>query len=113
METDYWKSTEVQPDVDTWLSHWEGCLTCACDHGCNQWVKEQSARAALVMRAMRLGSAKRLLDKLVQIPLKRADKVWFWIHMRENKALNDALRDKDTLEAMNAKAKDLWKKRIQ
>lgn len=90
--SDYWKKTEVQPNVDEWLSYWEGCLICACDHGCNQWVKEQGHRAALIMRAMRLGSKKSVLDKLVQMPLKKSDKIWYWLYKRENMAINEAMQ---------------------
>ena len=105
MNTDYWKSTEVQPDIDTWLDFWNGCVHCACDHGCNQWIDEQSARAALIMRAMRLGSKKSVLDKLVQIPLKRVNRVWFWLTMRESRILNDAI-DIDEKTKANWLSKD-------
>ena len=98
MNTDYWKSTEVQPDIDTWLGFWEGCVHCACDHGCNQWIEEQNARAALIMRAMRLGSKKSVLDKLVQIPLDKANRIWFWIAARESRLLNDAMRKDDKVK---------------
>ncbi len=93
METDYWKRTEVQPDVDRWLNFYEGCVHCSCDHGCNQWVFEQRARAALLMRAMRQGTKKATLDRLVQIPLERANKIWYWLAMRETIILNIAMRE--------------------
>jgi len=95
MQTEYWKSTEVQPDIDTWLGFWDGCVHCACDHGCNQWVMEQTARASLIMNAMRQGKSKDRLDKLVQIPVERANKIWYYIGTRFSRKFNKLLREND------------------
>lgn len=93
MNTGYWKESEVKPDFKTWLDFYEGCIMCGCDHGCNQWIKEQEARNALAIRMLQLGSKN--LDKLVTIPLERANKIWFWIRHQDIRRFNEKLRKQE------------------
>ena len=93
MNTDSWKATETQKDFQSWLSFYEGCLMCACDHGCNQWVKEQTQRAALLFRILSKPNATTKLEKVTNIPLEKVDKLWYKIAMRESKEWNGKLRE--------------------
>lgn len=67
----FWKFAEKQPDFishfHTWMDYWEGCVLCACDHGCNQFLLANAAKAAALLRAR--GNAESL-DELNQLAMK-------------------------------------------
>jgi len=51
----FWEFAEKQDDYRgafrTWIDYWEGCCLCACDHGCNQFLQENAAKAAALLSA--------------------------------------------------------------
>lgn len=96
MQTDYWKSTEVQPSFKDWKEFREGCIACACDHGCNAWVKEQEAKSSLFFDILTNKNATTSLDKVAKMPLERANKIWYrifrWRMYRANREMNEQIR---------------------
>jgi uncharacterized protein YutD len=62
----FWEFAEKQEDFisafDTWISYWEGCVLCHCDHGCNQFILENAAKMAAILRAR--NSYSYLMDEL-------------------------------------------------
>lgn len=92
VNTPYWKKMEVQPSFKEWLEFWNGCVHCGCDHGCNQWIMEQNARAGLLFMIM--GNPKKTtdLDKVVKMPLKKVNKIWFRIISWQSEKFNRELR---------------------
>ncbi len=98
MQSDYWKTKETAKDFKSWLSEWEDCLVCACDHGCNQWVKEQGHRAALLFRILST-KGNTSLERVTQIPLKEVDQIWYRIVTWESEKWN---RDNRKQEASQA-----------
>lgn len=97
MQTDYWKSQEVQPTFKEWQSFMEGCVMCQCDHGCNQWMLEQRSKIALFMRILST-KGNTSLDKLAQMPLQRANRIYFLLSIREAVKFNKELRDEQNKE---------------
>lgn len=85
METEYWKTMEVQPTFQAWKDYFEGGLACACDHGCNQWTKEQMPRMALFLRIMAKPCATTSLDRVAQIPIKKVAKIWFRLFWQDSR----------------------------
>lgn len=83
---------EVQPDFKTWLGFYNGCVHCACDHGCNQWLVEQQARASILFRTLANPKATAKIDKITQMPLERVNKIWFRIISWESERFNRELR---------------------
>lgn len=53
----YWEFARKQPDFkgefEDWIEYWEGCVLCGCDHGCNQFVLENAAKASALIKAAR------------------------------------------------------------
>jgi len=92
-------SDDSAKDFKSWQGEWDGCMMCACDHGCNQWLVKNQSKASLVMRVLSSkGSTK--LDKIVQMSNQKANKIWFWIHMRENKKFNEELRREERRQGL-------------
>lgn len=93
MLSDYWKEKEVQKDFKSWFEEYQGCLACGCDHGCNQWIKEQQYRTAIILKIFSNPKAITKLEKVTQIPLERINKIWYklqyWDMLRFNKELRD------------------------
>lgn len=82
---------EVQPSFKEWQDFFEGCVGCHCDHGCNQWVAEQSSKVVLFMRILsNKGSTS--LDRVAQMELKKANKILFRIYRWEGQKYNRWLR---------------------
>lgn len=71
MITPYWKRQEVQADLADWIDYYQGCLACACDHGCNQWLDEQLMRAALLYKILTDPTSTTSPDKVARMPLVR------------------------------------------
>lgn len=90
--TPYWTQMETQPNFDVWLGFYEGCVLCGCDHGCNQWIAENHAKISLAFRIMRDPKATTKLDKLSQLPLKRADAIWIRLMRWGSEKFNRELR---------------------
>jgi hypothetical protein len=66
--------TRAPKDLEDWLESWMGSMQCGCDHGCNQWLKENSSKAMIVMRVLaKRGSTD--LDALVRRPIREVDAV--------------------------------------
>ena len=93
MNSSYWEQMEVQESFKEWFEFYEGCITCACDHGCNQWLAEQVCRTALVMRVLKDQNATTSLDKLVSMPLKKVNRIWHRISMWNCERFNRKLRE--------------------
>ena len=109
---------ETHPTIDEWLDHYEGRVSCACDHGCNQYDLDAAAKISLITRAMRLGSPKSILDKLAQLPFQRANRIWYFLKHRESRVLNKVMdQDHQTktfnFELIKQAQQSLWKKRKQ
>lgn len=51
----FWEFAEKQEDFisqfHVWMDYWEGCVMCACDHGCNQFLLENAAKMVAILRA--------------------------------------------------------------
>jgi hypothetical protein len=100
MQTDYWKSTEAQSTFEKWHSFLEGCLHCACDHGCNQWVKEQGRRSALLFRILAKKDSTTSLDRVTQMPLEKVNAIWFRITSWESDKWNRENRKQEAADAL-------------
>jgi len=91
--SDYWKDKETQPNIKAWLEEWHGCVACACDHGCNQWLAQNGAKSSLIMEALKKKKPKADLDKLAQMPIQDSYAVWRkWSYARARK-FNKDLRE--------------------
>jgi hypothetical protein len=86
MQTPYWKEQETQPTYTEYTAFYGGCATCACDHGCNQWLQEQNVRAALLFKIL-AAKGNTDLDRVVQMDLKRIGKIWWWMAFRPAKRI--------------------------
>ena len=93
MNTDYWKTTETQKDFKSWLEFYEGCLMCACDHGCSQWVKEQQHRAAILFRIISKPNATTKIEKITLMPLEEIDQLWYKMARRQSREWNRKMRE--------------------
>jgi len=91
--SDHWKDMEVQPSFKEWLGMYQGCLICDCGHGCADWVKEQGRKAALLMRILSNPKATTSLEKVTQMPLERANRIWWRIMHGEMRTFNRKLRE--------------------
>src|SRR5690349_19992751 len=87
----YWEDSRKLPDVDSFWVFWNGCVHCACDYGCKQWIKEMNTKASLLMTAMRMGFKKKLLAKIAQMSVEKANKLWLWAGMRDSKKGNESI----------------------
>lgn len=97
MQTPYWQKMEIQPSFKEWKEFYDGCLMCACDHGCNQWLKEQQARASLLFDAISTpGSTKP--DKIAQMSLERVNKIWYRLVWWKAEKFNRELRKLESNE---------------
>lgn len=93
MNTDYWKSLEIQPSFENWKEFYEGCLMCGCDHGCNEWIFENRSKIAILFRILSKPNSNTSLDKMAKMPLKRADHIFYWLMFKETKRFNKKLRE--------------------
>lgn len=70
LDHEYWHFARKQPDFQgeflTWISYWEGCVLCHCDHGCNQFVLENAAKAAALLRTRGISEDMDWLNELAQ-----------------------------------------------
>ena len=64
--SNYWEDSKKQPDLKTWLEFYHGCLICACDHGCNQWVAENAGKAYILIESLQKGQSLGFCDGVVQ-----------------------------------------------
>lgn len=102
-------SDEAAKDFKSWLSEHSGSMMCACDHGCNQWLKKNESKASLAMRIMfNKGTAS--LDKLVQRSNEDVNKIWYWLEMRENKKYNEEIRRQEREEGKKILERVPWEK---
>lgn len=76
----YWDDLKTSSDFETWRHAWDGSLACACDHGCNQWLKEQQGKASLIFRYK---DKPKLLDKIARMQPERAARLAGWLSRRE------------------------------
>jgi hypothetical protein len=91
-------SEEPARDLAHWRNQWDGAMFCACDHGHNQWLKENEAKASLIIRILLTGG-KTSLDKLVRMENDRVNKIWYWL------AKNDSRRNNAIIDAEMKKRK--------
>jgi hypothetical protein len=87
----YWKEMEAQPSYREWREFFEGCIACSCDHGCNEWILEQSKKAMLFLRIMHKNSPTSL-DKLARMSLQRADKIFYRVQRWDMEKYNRKLK---------------------
>lgn len=66
MKSEYWDGQCKQPTFKDFLDCLEGCIICRCDHGCNQWVIENSAKTLHLMKAQQEGVSTEKLDEICQ-----------------------------------------------
>jgi hypothetical protein len=66
MKSDYWESKNKKPNYHAWLVEWHGCVICACDHGCNQWLAENAGKAFSLLEALDRKASAEELDTIVQ-----------------------------------------------
>lgn len=84
--SDYWERMETQPSIKDWLEMWHGCVACACDHGCNQWLAKNGAKSSLIMEALKKKKSKEELNKLAQMPIEESYATWRkWSYARSRR----------------------------
>lgn len=64
--SDYWESLRKAENFADFMDTWHGCWACACDHGCNGWMLENSAKAYRIFQAVAKGATAAELDVIVQ-----------------------------------------------
>jgi hypothetical protein len=108
--SDYWKKNETQLTIKDWLNYWDGCVACACDHGCNQWLAKNHPKSSLIMDALRKKKPKAELDKLAQMTIEESYKTWHKWTMQQNKIQMKALKKQEQKLAKEVIAKIGWEK---
>ncbi len=88
----YWEKQKTQKDFESWLSMYDGCVGCACDHGCNQWLVENQTKAALMFRIIR-NKGTTNLDRVARMDTLKANLIWFFLSYRRSKKVNRFLND--------------------
>ena len=71
---------ETYDSYKDWKSNYDGCLMCACDHGCNQWVASQSRRTSLILRILTKKDSNTSLDKVVKMTDERVNWLWYYLN---------------------------------
>jgi hypothetical protein len=99
-------SDEPSKSYKEWRYEWDGSMLCDCGHGCNQWLKKNHSKVSLIMR-VRDNNGKTSLDKIVQMKNDRADKIWYFLVMRDSRKFNEELRKSEELIAN--KIKETWR----
>lgn len=64
--SDYWESQKTMPNFADFMDSWHGSMMCACDHGCNGWLLQNSGKAYRVFQAVTRGATAEELDAIVQ-----------------------------------------------
>jgi len=105
MQTPTWQREEVQPTAQAWLDYYDGCMMCACDHGCNQWIEEQKYRTSLLMRILLTPNATTSADKVARLPLQRVMNIWVRLENWESQKWNRRLHTNSTILDVNLKEK--------
>lgn len=80
-----------------WVSERDGCIMCACGHGCNQWLQNNLTKTSLILRIL-YSRGSTSLDRIVQMENSKVDKIWHWLQMRAATKFNEQLR-KESREA--------------
>lgn len=91
---------ETHKTFQDFMEEYEGASVCACDHGCNQWLKRSENRIILGLRMLKSGSKN--LDKLASMKIHRVNKIWHRIYKNENHGMNVKLRKSDLYESFLA-----------
>lgn len=64
--SDYWENSKKQPNFKDWMDFLEGCLLCACDHGCNQWIAQNGGKMLRIAKEAQSVLSSEKLDVIVQ-----------------------------------------------
>lgn len=93
MNSPYWQQMEKQPDFNAWKDFYDSCLMCGCDHGCNEWIKEQRTKISLILSILSNPNATTKLEKVTQMDPKKADQIWYRIQWWKMEKFNRDLRE--------------------
>jgi hypothetical protein len=74
--SEYWDAKKTQPNLQAFRDEWDGSIQCGCDHGCNDWLLENAPKASLIMSIMTNPGATTSPDKVTQMDVTRAARIW-------------------------------------
>jgi hypothetical protein len=84
---------DVNTTYEGFKAEWEGCIMCACDHGCNQWLARNAAKMLAITEELRRYSN--------DMPMSAADKLAQTPADEFGKRLWQRIRDEHTAKRKN------------
>lgn len=78
-------------------AEWEGCIFCACDHGCNQWLARNAAKILAFVTELEQGEkvSTAYLDDMAKKPAQEYGKELWQNRIKKVRAEMKARKDKN------------------
>lgn len=86
----YWENIKKDLTLKQFSEEYKGSMECACDHGCNQWLKANQSKVYLILRFI---DSEVDLNKITKMHVDRADKIFFWLSRKDSIKFNKQLRE--------------------